>query len=77
MSRQIIILLTILLEQHIKALSAFGANADGGVDCIRRNWNDACDEAKMTQVDREFLWKRQFLNSYAFADNEDRLSGLY
>jgi serine/threonine-protein kinase HipA len=36
------------------------------VDCISGNWNDACDEAKMTDVDREFLWKRQFLNDYAF-----------
>jgi len=40
---------------------------EGQADCIRGNWNDACDEAKMTEVDREFLWRRQFLNDYAFA----------
>ena len=54
---------------HRFLLSADDAKAiiKGQVDCIRGNWNDACDEAKMTEVDREFLWKRQFLNDYAFA----------
>ncbi|MBD3868884.1 MAG: type II toxin-antitoxin system HipA family toxin [Acidobacteria bacterium] len=48
----------------------------GQVDCIRSNWDDACDEAKLTEVDRNLLWKRQFLNGYAFEDNQGRLSDL-
>ena len=54
---------------HRFLLSAHDANAtiQGQVDCIHGNWNDACDEAKMMEIDREFLWKRQFLNDYAFA----------
>ena len=54
---------------HRFLLSADDAKAiiKAQVDCIRGNWNDACDDAKMTEVDREFLWKRQFLNDYAFA----------
>ena len=62
------------LSLCVDAAHRFLMNADdakaiikGQVDCIRGNWNDACDEAKMTEVDREFLWKRQFLNDYAFA----------
>jgi len=46
------------------------AIVQGQVDCISRNWNDACDEAKLTEVDRGFLWKRQFLNDYAFAGSD-------
>jgi serine/threonine-protein kinase HipA len=54
---------------HRFLLSADDAKAiiQDQVDCIRGNWIDVCDEAKMTEVDREFLWKRQFLNDYAFA----------
>lgn len=37
------------------------------VECIRGNWSEVCDAANMSEVDREFLWKRQFLNDYAFA----------
>ncbi len=33
---------------------------------IEHHWHDVCDEAKLNQVDREFLWQRQFLNPYAF-----------
>jgi serine/threonine-protein kinase HipA len=54
---------------HRFLLSADDAKAiiQDQVDCIRGNWIEVCDEAKMTEVDREFLWKRQFLNDYAFA----------
>ncbi|MDE4914624.1 type II toxin-antitoxin system HipA family toxin [Methylobacterium sp. 092160098-2] len=36
------------------------------VDCIRREWRNVCDEAALSEVDRSFLWRRQFLNDYAF-----------
>ena len=33
---------------------------------IRAGWADACDEARLGPVERDFLWRRQFLNGYAF-----------
>jgi serine/threonine-protein kinase HipA len=33
---------------------------------IRSAWDGICDEAKLGEVDRRFLWKRQFLNDYVF-----------
>ncbi|MGU3659544.1 type II toxin-antitoxin system HipA family toxin [Methylobacterium fujisawaense] len=39
---------------------------DGQIDCIRREWRSVCDEAALSEVDRTFLWRRQFLNDYAF-----------
>ena len=32
---------------------------------IRASWNDVCEEAELSAVDRAFLWGRQFLNEYA------------
>ncbi|MGB8818620.1 MAG: type II toxin-antitoxin system HipA family toxin [Rhizobiaceae bacterium] len=32
---------------------------------IRSHWDEVCDEAGLTQVDRAFLWGRQFLNPFA------------
>jgi serine/threonine-protein kinase HipA len=39
---------------------------DGQVAAIRENWQSVCDEAGLSPVDRTFLWRRQFLNAYAF-----------
>lgn len=39
---------------------------DGQVQAIRENWHSVCDEAALSPVDRAFLWRRQFLNAYAF-----------
>lgn len=39
---------------------------EGQIDCIRREWRNVCDEAALSEVDRSFLWRRQFLNDYAF-----------
>ena len=36
------------------------------VRIIRDNWKRVCDEAKLTEADREFFWRRQFLNPFAF-----------
>jgi serine/threonine-protein kinase HipA len=33
--------------------------------CIIEHWDAVCDEASLTETDRAFLWRRQFLNSYA------------
>ncbi|HEX4182116.1 MAG TPA: hypothetical protein VHY34_02530, partial [Caulobacteraceae bacterium] len=39
---------------------------DAQVAQIRANWEDACDAARLGRVERDFLWRRQFLNDYAF-----------
>jgi len=36
------------------------------VASIRAGWAEICDEAQLSEVDRTFLWRRQFLNDYAF-----------
>jgi serine/threonine-protein kinase HipA len=38
---------------------------------IRAGWVEVCDEAELSEVDRTFLWRRQFLNDYAFEDYAD------
>ena len=35
------------------------------LESIRAQWDVVCDEANLSQVDRTFLWGRQFLNPYA------------
>lgn len=40
------------------------------IQCIIDNWSAVCDIAQLTEVDRSFFWKRQFLNSFAFDDLE-------
>lgn len=37
---------------------------DKQVDIIEQNWNSVCDEARLSEVDKKLLWRRQFLNSY-------------
>ena len=32
---------------------------------IRDNWDDVCDEAGLTKVDKSFFWGRQFLNPFS------------
>lgn len=35
---------------------------------IRDQWSSVCDEAGLSEVDRAFLWERQFLNPFALQD---------
>ena len=37
---------------------------------IHKAWGRICDEAELSAVDRAYLWKRQFLNDYAFEGYE-------
>lgn len=32
---------------------------------IEQNWDTVCEEAEVTEVDKKFLWRRQFLNPYS------------
>ena len=33
---------------------------------IRENWDMVCEEAQLSEVDKKYLWKRQFLNLFSF-----------
>ncbi|MEI8027421.1 MAG: type II toxin-antitoxin system HipA family toxin [Pseudomonadota bacterium] len=37
-------------------------------EVIETNWTNICDEAKLSTVDRNLLWKRQFLNPFVFEE---------
>ncbi len=41
---------------------------DHQIDVIHSNWNDVCNSAALTEVDRARFWGRQFLNPYATYD---------
>lgn len=34
-------------------------------DIIHEKWGDVCDEAELNEIDRKYLWGRQFLNPFA------------
>lgn len=36
------------------------------VQVIMQRWVEICDEASLSEVDRKLLWRRQFLNPFAF-----------
>lgn len=38
------------------------------IAAIRANWDQVCEEAALSEVDRAFLWGRQFLNPFALQD---------
>ncbi|ABK97898.1 type II toxin-antitoxin system HipA family toxin [Pelobacter propionicus] len=40
------------------------------VECIEQNWQTVCEEASMTEVDRNLLWGNQILNPYVFEELE-------
>jgi serine/threonine-protein kinase HipA len=44
---------------------------DHQIETITRLWPAICDEAELSTVDRTYLWRRQFLNDYAFEGYSD------
>lgn len=38
---------------------------------IEKNWTAVCDEANLSEADRNLFWRRQFLNPYAFERTKD------
>jgi len=46
------------------------------VKTIKHSWPAVCDEAKLSKVDRNFLWRRQFLNPYAFLEAPEAVTKL-
>jgi serine/threonine-protein kinase HipA len=41
------------------------------LETIRQSWQAVCEEAGLSQVDRAYFWRRQFLNDYAFEGYAD------
>ncbi len=53
------------------------------IDCIGAHWRQVCNEAELSETDRRLLWRRQFLNPFAFdglqagrAELRDRASNI-
>lgn len=46
------------------------------VAVIKENWTSLCDLASLGEVDRNVLWRRQFLNPFAFEGLPENLSKL-
>lgn len=38
------------------------------IECIKNNWEAVCDEARLSEVDRNLLWQRQFLNPFSLIE---------
>lgn len=41
---------------------------DHVVETITTRWDEVCDEARLSTMERAQLWKREFLNDHAFYD---------
>lgn len=48
----------------------------GQIKAIKRFWKEVCDTAALSEVDRNLLWGRQFLNAFAFIDAPEALVKL-
>jgi serine/threonine-protein kinase HipA len=46
------------------------------IQAIKKFWREVCDAAAMTEVDRNFMWRRQFLNAFAFVGAPESLNAL-
>jgi serine/threonine-protein kinase HipA len=46
------------------------------IKLITTKWESICDEAKLTTVDRQFFWRRQFFNPFAFEGAPSNLAQL-
>ena len=46
------------------------------IKTIKQRWSAVCDEARFSQVDRNFLWRRQFLNPFAFQEAPKAITKL-
>jgi serine/threonine-protein kinase HipA len=46
------------------------------IRAIKNFWKQICDEAALPEVDRNLMWRRQFLNAFAFVDTPEKLAAL-
>jgi serine/threonine-protein kinase HipA len=52
------------------------ALAEHQIKVVRDEWSRICAEAGLTEIDRKLLWRRQFLNPFAFEGAPPQLAGL-
>jgi len=52
------------------------AFAASQIAAVREHWDAVCEEATLTAVDKQLLWRRQFLNPFAFEGAPERLTSL-
>jgi len=50
--------------------------AEAQIRSIGENWEAVCDEASLSETDRNFVWGRQFLNPFAFTALEGKAAKL-
>ncbi len=67
----------------LQAASSFLLSAQEALDEARRQvtvvrdqWEQTCIEADLSEVDRRLLWRRQFLNPFAFQEAPSSLVDL-
>lgn len=48
----------------------------GQIEAIKRFWKEVCDTAALSEIDRNLLWGRQFLDAFAFIDAPEALVKL-
>lgn len=60
----------LLTEQDAVAIAAHQ------IKTIQQQWMPVCKDARLSEVDRKLLWRRQFLNPYAFEGAPRSLSKL-
>jgi serine/threonine-protein kinase HipA len=46
------------------------------VALIQTSWSSLCDEAQLSEVDRNYFWRRQFLNPYVFYGAPEGVKGF-
>lgn len=50
---------------------------EGHIRCIEENWSKVCEEADLSEIDRNLMWRNQVLNPFAFEGLEGgSLEGL-
>jgi serine/threonine-protein kinase HipA len=60
---------------HLNAGEAIGI-IEAQMRVIRAHWSSVCDEAGLSQVDRNLLWGGPFLNPFAFTSLGGKASSL-
>jgi serine/threonine-protein kinase HipA len=50
--------------------------AHGLIETIRDRFEPVCGEARLSEVDCNLLWRRQFLNSFCFEGAPEELEKL-
>lgn len=71
--------LAVCLSAAAKFLLSEQEAIDVITHCIRavhQNWEEVCREASLSEVDRNFLWRRVFLNPFIFENTPEAIAHL-